>query len=778
MHERAPDDIIDARYRIIRVLGRGGTGITYEAELDGARVALKQLVLRGMGEWKTLELFQREAKTLALLDHPAIPRYVDSFQTEGDAGPTFWLAQQLAPGRSLARWVEDGWRPDETELKRVAASLLVVLQHLHARTPPVIHRDLKPANIIRDEDGALRLVDFGAVRDTYRSTVAGGSTVVGTYGYMAPEQFRGQASAASDLYGLGATLVYLATGRSPADLPSARLKIDFRGHARLTPGFADWLARMIEPAHEDRFTSAREAADALRRAGALARAPARAVQPARTRGAGRAPMLAATAALLVLGGTAAAGYWMLIPSPPEGVLATPTRLEEVAPRVMPDPPPQPRIPPRPEAPPPPRDGPWWPEERAPSDARLQKAWSTEIGYTTFRSTLHAFDGKVVVNSNGSSWGSHRDDQDGVYILDARDGALIQHLRPTGGGEKDTNGVALTSKYMVFGTDQDYVHKLSWSGETLWKTKLNGDPEGAPALADLNGDLVLDIAIGSERGRLYALDGRTGASLWTVEAGRGDYGQTGFIAAPALYDANLDGVPDVFAPCRDGRFRALDGRSGALLWERATDSGMHGTPIIIDIDRNGTPEVAFTAAYSQVFIADARSGATRVEAELEHPGGGIEGLFGAVGWYPEAGCVLVGTAWWSSGEGVYCVDGTSGQVKWRYEVPSHKISSGAVIGDVDGEPGAEAVFGTEAGGVIAVSPRGEEVWRYDAGGPVECTPTLADLDGDGRTELLVAANDGNVQAVRTPGSAPPVIGYHRGSSVNSGVLTATDIPQDP
>lgn len=108
------------------------------------------------------------------------------------------------------------------------------------------------------------LVDFGAVRDTYHNTVTGGSTIVGTFGYMAPEQFRGQALLATDLYGLGTTLLFLLTGKSPADLPGRKLKIDFRRQVRVDKDFADWLETMVEPATEDRFCSAKEALAVLR----------------------------------------------------------------------------------------------------------------------------------------------------------------------------------------------------------------------------------------------------------------------------------------------------------------------------------------------------------------------------------------------------------------------------------------------------------------------------------------------------------------------------------
>jgi serine/threonine protein kinase len=88
---------------------------------------------------------------------------------------------------------------------------------LHARVPPVLHRDIKPANVILRPDGAPALVDFGAVRTVFRTAEEGGSTVVGTFGYMPFEQYMGQASPASDLYALGATLLHLITGRGPSE---------------------------------------------------------------------------------------------------------------------------------------------------------------------------------------------------------------------------------------------------------------------------------------------------------------------------------------------------------------------------------------------------------------------------------------------------------------------------------------------------------------------------------------------------------------------------------
>ncbi|MBW4492576.1 MAG: ankyrin repeat domain-containing protein [Oscillatoria princeps RMCB-10] len=259
-------EIIASRYRILNTIGSGGTGTTYLAiDLqNNQQVALKALSLHMLTDWKKIELFEREARTLAQLNHAGIPRYLDYFQVETPEDRSFYIAQQLAEGKSLAALVESGWRTDEKGVRDIATQILEILAYLHSLKPPVTHRDIKPQNIIRREDGRVFLVDFGAVQNTYYNTFMRGSTVVGTYGYMAPEQFRGQAVPATDLYGLGATVLFLLTHRSPADLPLDGLQIDFRSHVRISEEFAGWLEKMLEPDVADRFSSAKEALAVLR----------------------------------------------------------------------------------------------------------------------------------------------------------------------------------------------------------------------------------------------------------------------------------------------------------------------------------------------------------------------------------------------------------------------------------------------------------------------------------------------------------------------------------
>jgi ankyrin repeat protein len=279
MHK--PDEMIADRYRILDILGQGGVGTTYLAEDTKThhKVAVKALSLRSSNDWKQMELFEREARVLKQLNHPAIPCYIDYFAVDTSEDQTLYIVQEWAPGKSLADLVKQGWRTNEAGVRKIAVQVLEILVYLHSLEPAVIHRDIKPHNLVMNEDGKISLVDFGAVQDTYYNTFMRGSTMVGTYGYMAPEQFRGQAVPATDLFALGATLLFLLTHRHPADLPHDRLRINFRSHLKVSDAFADWLEKMLEPDADDRFSSAQTALSALK--GRLAIFKGKSIKPIR-----------------------------------------------------------------------------------------------------------------------------------------------------------------------------------------------------------------------------------------------------------------------------------------------------------------------------------------------------------------------------------------------------------------------------------------------------------------------------------------------------------------
>ena len=274
-------------YVIRESLGQGSFGTTYRATTnDGDDIALKVLSFRNMKNWKALELFEREARTLKGLNHPAIPQYVDNFELDTDGDRFFCLAQRIAPGRSLQSLVDGGWRPTEPEVVAIAEQLLEVLGYLSSLRPPVCHRDVKPGNVLLDvETGRVSLVDFGATADAAVTTAMaaegttgggyaqGGSTVVGTFGYCAPELYMGAVTPRSDLYSVGATALFLLSGRAPSTMPSTRLRVDFRGVVQIESARLEaTVGRLLEPSPEDRFESPGEAVDFLRGGGVYANA--------------------------------------------------------------------------------------------------------------------------------------------------------------------------------------------------------------------------------------------------------------------------------------------------------------------------------------------------------------------------------------------------------------------------------------------------------------------------------------------------------------------------
>ncbi|WP_445627064.1 serine/threonine protein kinase [Nostoc sp. DSM 114167] len=263
-----PEQILQDRYQIQRQLGNNGIRQTWQAldlqasDGENSTVVVKLLAFGGTVQWDDLKLFEREAQILKTINHPRIPRYIDYFCID-DRTLWFGLIQEYIPGESLKDKLAVGKRFSEKRARKIAVEVLNILIYLHELNPGVLHRDIKPSNLIWGEDNQIYLVDFGAVQD--KAAREGATfTVVGTYGYAPMEQFGGRAVAASDLYALGATLIHLLTGTSPSDLPQQDLRLQFTDRVNLSPSFVSWLQKLIEPAPEQRFTSASVALNALK----------------------------------------------------------------------------------------------------------------------------------------------------------------------------------------------------------------------------------------------------------------------------------------------------------------------------------------------------------------------------------------------------------------------------------------------------------------------------------------------------------------------------------
>jgi len=286
----ADGPLLAGRWRLGPRLGKGSQAETFLATeiARRAEVVVKRVRL-GAG-WKSFELHEREAKVLGQLRHAGVPRLHGALE---EPPGVFNLIMQRMPGDNL-RDLSKRRRLGETELRDVLVRGLEILDYLSTRSPPVVHRDIKPSNLVLDSDGTLSLVDFGGVADVGEGA---GSTLVGTYGYMAPEQLHGQSTPATDLYSLGATIVALAGGIEPEDVPRKGLKMDLAKHLpSMAPGFRSVLEAMTEPDPEKRPQRPREVAALLAKSSAPARKrdvrdevdpsalvamPPRAIRPAR-----------------------------------------------------------------------------------------------------------------------------------------------------------------------------------------------------------------------------------------------------------------------------------------------------------------------------------------------------------------------------------------------------------------------------------------------------------------------------------------------------------------
>lgn len=256
------------RYRIQSLLGHQKGRRTFLASdlQTGSAVVVKVLLFAPDFTWEDLKLFEREAEVLKSLSHHTVPQYLDCFELEADLGKGFALVQTYIEARSLQDWVQSGRTFSEDDLKAIATDLLNTLDYLHTRQPPVVHRDIKPSNILLGDrsgnsPGQVYLVDFGSVQTTVHGST---QTIVGTYGYMPMEQFSGQSLPASDLYALGATLIYLATGQAPDQLPQQDMRILFEDRVHLSPNLIRWLKWLTQPSLDRRLQSATQALKALK----------------------------------------------------------------------------------------------------------------------------------------------------------------------------------------------------------------------------------------------------------------------------------------------------------------------------------------------------------------------------------------------------------------------------------------------------------------------------------------------------------------------------------
>jgi serine/threonine protein kinase len=260
--------VLHERYRVVRVLGKGGMGAVYlveDTKLYGKLWAMKELLERFVEAGDRAEAvaqFQQEAKLLVGLRHPNLPQIVDAFEQDG----RHYLVMEYVEGQTLEEMLEQSPTGvfTEEQVLEWTGQICDVLNYLHAHDPPVIFRDLKPANIMITPEGRVKLIDFGVARlfDPSKGT---DTLKMGTVGYAPPEQYagQGQTTPRSDIYALGATLYELLTGDNPEAHPFVFTPVR-AVNRRVSTQTSLTIDKAVQLDPNDRFPSALAMKTALR----------------------------------------------------------------------------------------------------------------------------------------------------------------------------------------------------------------------------------------------------------------------------------------------------------------------------------------------------------------------------------------------------------------------------------------------------------------------------------------------------------------------------------
>ena len=214
------EKVYQDRMQVDRQMSFGGMSAIYLVSNleDRKKFVLKESMVPDTGKAdlkeKADEMLRREAELLSKIDHPRIARVFDHFV---ENGRNYILLEHLS-GMDLRRLVKEYGPQSGENLIEIALQIAEIIEYLHGMTPPLIHKDLTPSNLIMEDDNCISLIDFGAA-NLFLGTATG--TIVGKQSYMAPEQLRGKATLASDIYSFGCTIYFVATGCDPTPIQSS-----------------------------------------------------------------------------------------------------------------------------------------------------------------------------------------------------------------------------------------------------------------------------------------------------------------------------------------------------------------------------------------------------------------------------------------------------------------------------------------------------------------------------------------------------------------------------
>jgi len=610
-----PNTLLMGRYRILGVLGGGGMGTVYKARdmhfPDVQRhVAVKEmLTFESSSRASTIATFKREADLLASLSHPAIPKIYEFF----DTGDRAYVIMEHINGSDLEMLLSKTRELPVDKVIEWSIELCDVLDYLHSHKPnPIIFRDLKPANIMIDSFGKVRLIDFGIAK-VFIDNKTKKHTMIGTEGYSAPEQYRGEPTVQSDIYGLGATLHHILTRQDPRlELPFSFSERPIEKYNPNVPqAFIDIINRALDAKPELRWLSCadmRRALDQLRMGNMRASAEIPAAVP---------PLAAQPAAK---------------PSDP--------------------------IPSAPPAP---------PSEEATSffkdlkdTGNLEARWmfraedEIRAGASTFQNFV--FVGSYDTNiwglnaTNGEFLWKHStgagiatipivdassklvlcgSEDTTFYALDMRNGRLAWTFNTKG---KIRSTARAAHDHVFFGSDDGKVYALvAQTGRLLWEHDMGSPVRSRPFVTN---DIVV---ISAEMGDVHSLE-LSGKRKWSFRVKRG------MNSSPYVdIEENV-----CYVTALDGFLYAIDASSGYSMWKLRTEGAIYSSPV------SDSTNVYFGSTDGRVYAVNSQTGKERWRFETGQP------VVGSPVVYQDA--VIIG----STDGALYCINTRTGKQMWKYQ----------------------------------------------------------------------------------------------------------------
>ncbi len=588
-----PGSVLQKRYRITGVIGVGGMGSVYQArDLRFPNVtryvAVKEMLnlstdqsIRDM----TLKTFERESDMLASLSHPAVPEIYDYFPSKTRA----YLVMEYINGRDLEAILNASG--DSLTVETVvgwAIDLCDVLGYLHQHDPEIIFRDVKPSNIMIDQHNQIRLVDFGIAK-IFQEGQKG--TMIGTEGYSAPEQYRGEATPASDVYGIGATLHHILTRRDPRLEPPFTFadRPIHEANSNVSTELEAIIMKALEFNPADRYPTAAEMKEAFQ---ALMKQPVLGTglsfagldmsQSAASDwqvAEGIAPLWVFNCEDEIRSSPALHGDTLFIGAHDNNLYAL--NISEGTFK-------------------------WkYPTDQPVVSTPVIVPQENLVVFGSVDHTLYALDARTgrltwTVPTKGpvrsSPVAAH-----GHVFFGSDDGQLYAvrvsggHIQWTwDGGEPIRSRPLVRGEMIVIGQESGYVVAVDLSGKVLWRFKTKRGVSSSPI--EYEGLVIF----GSMDWQVYALDIERGWKAWEYRTNKG------IISSPAI------GEDKVFIGSVDGSLYALDASSGRERWQFQTEGQITSSPAY------SAGHVYFGGIDGKVYSLDAKTGQLRWSFETGGP----------------------------------------------------------------------------------------------------------------------------------------------------------------